>query len=99
MHTLNDINHEDMSIVQQYEDNHEYGLEAPTPQSNYIENGAEFYPSQTGGIISEVKYTPSYNLNKSYNNRQRYSGKFAQNANQPKSKPHSLLQVDTPHWT
>lgn len=90
MHALNDINHDEMSIVQQYEDNHEYGLEAAQSQSNYIENGAEFYSSQNGEVISEVKYLPSsYNLSKSYNssntnnnnnnsnnNRQRYSGKL-----------------------
>ncbi|XP_074604743.1 uncharacterized protein LOC141858034 isoform X2 [Brevipalpus obovatus] len=77
MHTLNDMSHENIALVQQYDDNHEY-LEAPTPQSNYLENGAEFYPSQTDGMISEGKYQPAYNLNKSYINRgPRFSGRYA----------------------
>jgi len=68
MHTLNEINHEDIALGQHFDDGHEYGLEAPSAQTTYLDGTSEFYPSQAG-MLPESKYPPQFTANKSYINR------------------------------
>jgi len=67
MHTLNDMSHEDLALGHQFDDGHDYGLEAPTPHSAYLDGGSEFYPSPN--LMQESKYQPQYTTNKAFNNR------------------------------
>ncbi|RWS31863.1 Transforming protein p54/c-ets-1-like protein [Leptotrombidium deliense] len=71
MHTLNEMSHEDMALTH-FEDGHDYGLEAPSAHSTYLDGGAEFYPSQA--LIQESKYQPQYTGNKSFTSRAKYPG-------------------------
>jgi len=71
MHTLNDMNHDDMTLGQHFDDGHDYGLEAPSAHSAYLDGG-EFYPSPN--IMQESKYQPQYTANKAFNSRGRYGG-------------------------
>lgn len=67
MHTLNDMNHEDMALAQHYDDAHDY-LDAPTGHPGYLD-ASEFYPSQAGLPMPETKYQPQYAPNKPFLSR------------------------------
>jgi hypothetical protein len=67
IHTLNDMNNDDMALGQHFEDGHDYGLEAPSQHSLYLDGGSEFYPSTN--LLQESKYQPQYATNKAFNNR------------------------------
>lgn len=61
IHSLNDVNHEDMAISQQYDDGHDYGLETPTAHNHYLDSSPEFYPNPPSlPITQDTKYQPSY---------------------------------------
>ncbi|XP_076310273.1 protein C-ets-1-like isoform X3 [Tachypleus tridentatus] len=66
MHTLNDMNHEDVGLNQQYNEAQEYGLEASTPHQGYLDASPEFYSTpSTPLMLPETKYQPTY-CTKSY---------------------------------
>jgi hypothetical protein len=67
MHTLNDMSHDDLALGPHFDDGHDYGLEAPTTHSAYLDGGSEFYPSPN--LMQESKYQPQYATNKAFNNR------------------------------
>ncbi|XP_013772271.1 protein C-ets-2-like isoform X2 [Limulus polyphemus] len=80
IHTLNDMNHEEMGLSQQFNDSQEYGLEASTPHPGYLDASPEFYPTpSTPVMLPETKYQPTYST-KSYP-RARY--------------PHEMLPPDS----
>ena len=67
MHTLNDMNHDDMALSQHFDDGHDYGLEAPSTHPSYLDATSEFYSSPN--LMQESKYHFPYATNKVFNNR------------------------------
>ena len=57
MHTLNDMNHEEMTLGHHYEDSHRdpYSLDSSSHVA-YLD--PELYPSHGGHHLSEQKYQP-----------------------------------------
>ncbi|XP_076325616.1 uncharacterized protein LOC143233343 isoform X5 [Tachypleus tridentatus] len=61
IHTLNDMNHEEIGLNQQFDDAQEYGLEASTPHPGCVDASPEFYPSpSTPLMVSENSYQPTF---------------------------------------
>lgn len=61
IHGLHDVTHDD---IIHYDDNHDYGLEAPNAHSHYIDSSPEFYPNQQSlNLGQETKFQPAYQKN------------------------------------
>ncbi|KAH7946351.1 hypothetical protein HPB49_023412 [Dermacentor silvarum] len=73
LHTLNDMNQEEMALGghNSYDESQEYGLETPQSHPPYLDSSPEFYPS-TSAVVHESKFQPTYTTSKEYS-RPRYS--------------------------
>uniref|UniRef100_A0A131Z1X4 C-ets proto-oncogene protein n=1 Tax=Rhipicephalus appendiculatus TaxID=34631 RepID=A0A131Z1X4_RHIAP len=73
LHTLNDMNQEEMALGghNSYDESQEYGLETPQSHPPYSDSSPEFYPS-TSAVVHESKFQPAYTTSKEFS-RPRYS--------------------------
>ncbi|XP_076325614.1 protein c-ets-1-A-like isoform X3 [Tachypleus tridentatus] len=106
IHTLNDMNHEEIGLNQQFDDAQEYGLEASTPHPGCVDASPEFYPSpSTPLMVSENSYQPTFPT-KSYTRLVRYShellsseGYVPHHYEPPFQTVPGSLQSPTDHWS